>query len=174
VRTVRPFRQQQLLRRRQVALFEPVQHLLEQDPLVRRVLIQEHQTAVRFEHDVEPADHSHQAKRDVEQGNRIRGRSTQVRRRNPDGGRWKCGAWAGEGEPGSVGAGAGDDLNPMGSGGCEAASAVARVNAGGKSGNAPCSAGAGDGRGVGGENPVSGCGSRASGFGLPPWGCRPP
>ena len=62
------FRQQQSLRRRLVVSFQPVEHLLEQNPLVRRVLVQQHQAAVGFEHDVELADHADQAQRDVEQG----------------------------------------------------------------------------------------------------------
>ena len=45
----------------------PVQHLLEQNPLVRRVLVEQHQSAVGFQHDIEFADDADEPQRDVEQ-----------------------------------------------------------------------------------------------------------
>ena len=61
--------QQQPLRRR-AALFQATQHLLEQNPLVRRVLIEQHQAALGFEHHIQPPDHAHQAQRHREQRHR--------------------------------------------------------------------------------------------------------
>ena len=61
------FRQQQSLRIGLLLLFEPVEHLLEQDALVRRVLVQQNQAAIGFQHDVEFPNHAHQAQRNMEQ-----------------------------------------------------------------------------------------------------------
>ena len=62
-------------------LFESREHLLEQDPFVRGMLVEQDQAAVRFEHDIEPPDHSYESQRDVEQRDRRAGRG-----RNTSGG----------------------------------------------------------------------------------------
>jgi len=61
------FRQQQFLRRRKFILLEAIEHLLEQNPFVRGVLVEQHQTAVGFEDDVKLADDADQPQRDIEQ-----------------------------------------------------------------------------------------------------------
>jgi len=46
------FGQKQFLRRRLGILFQPIQHLLEQNSFVSRMLIQQNQAAIRFKDDV--------------------------------------------------------------------------------------------------------------------------
>ena len=59
------FRKQQTLRRRVALLLQPRQHLLEQNPLVRRMLVEQHQSAVGFQHHIKFADHADEAEGDV-------------------------------------------------------------------------------------------------------------
>ena len=51
----------------QTVLLEAVQHLLEQNPFVRRVLVEQHQSAIGFQHDIKPADDADEAQRNIEQ-----------------------------------------------------------------------------------------------------------
>ena len=67
------FGQQEFLRRGVALLFEAVEHLLEQDPLVRGVLVEQDESAVGFEHDIKSADDADQAQRDVEERDAARG-----------------------------------------------------------------------------------------------------
>ena len=60
-------RQQQFLRRRLPVLLEPVQHLLEQNPFVRGVLVKQYESTVGFEHDVKSADDADEPHWDVQQ-----------------------------------------------------------------------------------------------------------
>ena len=60
------FGQQQSLRGRGAGFFQAAQHLLEQNPLMGGVLVQQHQAAIRFEHDVEAAHHAHQPQRNLQ------------------------------------------------------------------------------------------------------------
>jgi hypothetical protein len=54
-------------------LLDAVQHLLEQNPFVRRVLVEQHESAVGFQQHIKPADDADEPERDVEQ-RRGRGR----------------------------------------------------------------------------------------------------
>jgi hypothetical protein len=49
------------------AALKPFEHLFKQNPLVRRVLIEQHQSAIGFEHGVKPADDADETERDAEQ-----------------------------------------------------------------------------------------------------------
>ena len=61
-------RQQQFLRRRGFVLFQTIQHLFKQNPLMCRVLIQQHQAAIRFQEHIELAHHADEAQGNIEQG----------------------------------------------------------------------------------------------------------
>ena len=62
--------QQQFLRGGGGIGFNAGHHLLEQNPFVGGMLIQQHQAAIRFEQHIQPADHADEPQRDVEQGRR--------------------------------------------------------------------------------------------------------
>src|SRR5208283_2210407 len=70
-------RQQQLLRRHGAVLLQPVQHLLEQYPFVRGVLVEQDESAVGFQHGIKFADDADEPERDVKQ--------------RRDAGRWELG-----------------------------------------------------------------------------------
>ena len=86
------FRQQQTLRRR-VALLQAAEHLLVENPFVRRVLVHQHQAAVGFEHDVEPANHADQTQRHLEQRHDGAGNGRSRRMRNADRGPRNVAGW---------------------------------------------------------------------------------
>src|SRR6267378_4499187 len=62
------FRQEQPLRGGLAVLLKTIKHLLEQNSLMRGVLVKQDEAAIRLEHDVKPADHADEAERDFKQG----------------------------------------------------------------------------------------------------------
>ena len=79
------FRQQQTLRRRGAVVFQPPHHLLEENALVGGMLVKKNQAAIGFEHDIEPANDSHQSQRHL-QAARTDGAGGAVERLG-----WDCG-----------------------------------------------------------------------------------
>ena len=61
--------QQQFLGRRLLIFFQPIQHLLKKNSLMRGVLIEQHQSAIGFQNDVKLADDSDQSQRHAKQWN---------------------------------------------------------------------------------------------------------
>ena len=59
------FRQKQFLRGRLGVAFETVEHLLEENPFVGGMLIQQDEATIRFEHDIKPPDDTHKPQRNV-------------------------------------------------------------------------------------------------------------
>ena len=62
------FRQEQPLRGGLAVLLETIEHLLEQNSLMRRVLIEQDEAAIRLEHNIEPADDADEPERHFQQG----------------------------------------------------------------------------------------------------------